>query len=214
MNQILPWAVGHDALAVTVEYRLASELPDPCPAEDCCAGLPWTAEHTAGLSINPGRTIISVPAPKEHGPDQGLPDDRHWTAAFSAARCERDRYVARDGARPGERASEQITRKDTESGHESVVWLKVVQCWHRRLKLCTGSPSWLIRVVLVWAAPSLPASPREGRRLPGHPCSKFGEVRKAKALRLFTHRVKEHRNEGRHWASGGWPGWHFPSPWS
>ncbi|MEL0525935.1 alpha/beta hydrolase, partial [Neisseria gonorrhoeae] len=29
----------HDAVAVSVEYRLAPEFPDPCPVEDCYAGL-------------------------------------------------------------------------------------------------------------------------------------------------------------------------------
>ncbi len=46
-------------MAVTVEYRLAPEYPDPCPVEDCYAGLRWTAEHDEELGIDPGRLIIA-----------------------------------------------------------------------------------------------------------------------------------------------------------
>jgi acetyl esterase/lipase len=59
LTQILPWIVEHDAVAVTVEYRLAPEFPDPYPVEDCYAGLVWTAEHAAELGIDPDRLIIA-----------------------------------------------------------------------------------------------------------------------------------------------------------
>ncbi|MES9506565.1 alpha/beta hydrolase [Streptomyces sp. NPDC000609] len=57
--QVLPWIVEHDAVAVAVEYRLAPEFPDPCPVEDCYAGLVWTARHAAELGIDPERLIIA-----------------------------------------------------------------------------------------------------------------------------------------------------------
>lgn len=57
--QILPWIVEHDAVAVTAEYRLAPEFPDPYPVEDCYAGLVWTAEHAAELGIDPDRLIVA-----------------------------------------------------------------------------------------------------------------------------------------------------------
>lgn len=57
--QALPWMVEHDAVAVTVEYRLAPEFPDPYPVEDCYAGLAWTAEHAAELGIDPRRLLIA-----------------------------------------------------------------------------------------------------------------------------------------------------------
>ncbi|MGW4125854.1 alpha/beta hydrolase [Nocardia sp. NPDC004711] len=57
--QILPWIVAHDAVAVTVEYRLAPEFPDPYPVEDCYAGLVWTAENAAELGIDPDQIIIT-----------------------------------------------------------------------------------------------------------------------------------------------------------
>lgn len=56
--QILPWIVEHDAVAVTVEYRLAPEFPDPYPVEDCYAGLVWTVEHATELGIDPDRILI------------------------------------------------------------------------------------------------------------------------------------------------------------
>ncbi|WP_137843756.1 alpha/beta hydrolase [Microbacterium sp. 2FI] len=59
LGQILPWIVKHDAVAVTVEYRLAPEFPDPYPVEDCYAGLVWTAEHADELGIDPARLIIA-----------------------------------------------------------------------------------------------------------------------------------------------------------
>jgi acetyl esterase/lipase len=59
LPQILPWIVEHDSVAVTVEYRLAPEYPDPYPVEDCYAGLRWTAEHAEALGIAPGRLIIA-----------------------------------------------------------------------------------------------------------------------------------------------------------
>ena len=49
----------HDAVVVTVEYRLAPEFPDPYPVEDCYAGLVWTADHAAELGIDPERIIVA-----------------------------------------------------------------------------------------------------------------------------------------------------------
>jgi acetyl esterase/lipase len=46
------------AIVVSVEYRLAPENPHPAPAEDCYAGLVWTAAHTGELGIDPDRLAI------------------------------------------------------------------------------------------------------------------------------------------------------------
>lgn len=59
LTQIIPWIVRFDAVAVTVEYRLAPEFPDPFPVEDCYAGLVWTAENAEELGIDPDRLIIA-----------------------------------------------------------------------------------------------------------------------------------------------------------
>lgn len=59
VHVVLPWIVAHDAVVVTVEYRLAPEFPDPHPVEDCYAGLLWTAEQAAALGIDPDRLMIA-----------------------------------------------------------------------------------------------------------------------------------------------------------
>ncbi|MEU7029213.1 alpha/beta hydrolase [Streptomyces sp. NPDC046275] len=59
LSQVLPWVVEHDAVLVTVDYRLAPEHPDPYPVEDCYAGLLWTAEHARGLGMDPDRLLIA-----------------------------------------------------------------------------------------------------------------------------------------------------------
>ena len=58
MSMVLPWVVEHDAVAVTVEYRLAPEFPDPVPVEDVYAALVWMAEHATELGIDPERIVI------------------------------------------------------------------------------------------------------------------------------------------------------------
>jgi acetyl esterase/lipase len=59
MHVLLPWIVAHDAVAVTVEYRLAPEFPDPYPVEDCYAALVWTAEHAVEFGIDADRLMIA-----------------------------------------------------------------------------------------------------------------------------------------------------------
>ncbi|CPW41041.1 alpha/beta hydrolase [Mycobacteroides abscessus] len=48
----------HDAVLVSVDYRLAPEFPDPYPVEDCYAGLLWMADHTQELGIDVSRILI------------------------------------------------------------------------------------------------------------------------------------------------------------
>lgn len=59
LSQFLPWVIENDAVAVTVEYRLAPEFPDPYPVEDCYAGLVWTSDHAEELGIDPHRLIVA-----------------------------------------------------------------------------------------------------------------------------------------------------------
>ncbi|AHH18382.1 alpha/beta hydrolase family protein [Nocardia nova SH22a] len=54
----IPWVVEHDAVLVTVDYRLSPEFPDPYPVEDSYAGLVWTAEHADELGIDPDRIVV------------------------------------------------------------------------------------------------------------------------------------------------------------
>jgi acetyl esterase/lipase len=56
---VLPSVAEHDAVFVTVEYRLAPEFPGPTPVKDCYAGLVWTAEHADELGIDPDRLLIA-----------------------------------------------------------------------------------------------------------------------------------------------------------
>ena len=58
-DQLCTWVVEFGAVAVTVEYRLAPENPDPAPIEDSYAGLVWTAAHAAELGIDPARLIVA-----------------------------------------------------------------------------------------------------------------------------------------------------------
>jgi acetyl esterase/lipase len=56
---LFEWLHAYNAVAVTVEYRLAPEVPDPVPVEDSYAGLVWTAEHADELGIDPDRILIA-----------------------------------------------------------------------------------------------------------------------------------------------------------
>ncbi|OZB83156.1 MAG: lipase [Microbacterium sp. 14-71-5] len=58
IEPVLAWVEKHDAVAVTVEYRLAPEFPDPYPVEDSYAGLVWTARNAAELGIDASRLIV------------------------------------------------------------------------------------------------------------------------------------------------------------
>lgn len=56
---LIEWVELLDAVAVSVEYRLAPENPDPAPVEDCYAGLEWVAANAAELGIDPDRLIVA-----------------------------------------------------------------------------------------------------------------------------------------------------------
>lgn len=58
VHPLVDWAMKHDAVGVTVEYRLAPEHPDPIPVEDCYAGLAWMASHASELLFDPDRLVI------------------------------------------------------------------------------------------------------------------------------------------------------------
>ncbi|WP_307530256.1 alpha/beta hydrolase [Streptomyces umbrinus] len=56
---ILDWALEHDAVVVSLDYRLAPEHPDPTPVEDAYAGFVWTADRAAELGIDPERILLA-----------------------------------------------------------------------------------------------------------------------------------------------------------
>ncbi|MFY0581167.1 alpha/beta hydrolase [Cystobacter fuscus] len=58
VRPLVDWAMKHDAVGVTVEYRLAPEHPHPIPVEDCYAGLEWMAKHAGELRFDPDRLVI------------------------------------------------------------------------------------------------------------------------------------------------------------
>lgn len=58
VETLISWVERYDAVAATVEYRLAPEFPDPVPVEDSYAGLVWFAEHAAELGFDPGRVLL------------------------------------------------------------------------------------------------------------------------------------------------------------
>ncbi|XHS00975.1 esterase [Sphingomonas sp. DBB INV C78] len=58
MQPAVNWALAHDAVCVTVEYRLAPEHPAPVGVEDCYAGLCWMAGEAKSLGIDPDWLVI------------------------------------------------------------------------------------------------------------------------------------------------------------
>ncbi len=58
-ERALEWVDVFDAVAVSVEYRLAPEHPDPAPLNDCYAGLIWTSAHADELGFDGQRLVIA-----------------------------------------------------------------------------------------------------------------------------------------------------------
>lgn len=57
MPMVMEWVDRFDGVAISVDYRLAPENPDPAPVEDCYAGLCWMAEHAQELGYDAGRLL-------------------------------------------------------------------------------------------------------------------------------------------------------------
>ena len=59
IEKVLDWVEELDAVAVSIEYRLAPEYPDPVPVEDCYDGLLWMAENSNRLQFSPDALVIA-----------------------------------------------------------------------------------------------------------------------------------------------------------
>jgi acetyl esterase/lipase len=55
---LVEWVLEHDAVAATVEYRLAPDFPDPVPVEDCAAAFEWFVAHAGELHFDPHRVLL------------------------------------------------------------------------------------------------------------------------------------------------------------
>lgn len=51
-------ALAHDAVVVSVEYRLAPETPLPGPLDDCYAGLVWLHRNARALGVDSRRIAV------------------------------------------------------------------------------------------------------------------------------------------------------------
>jgi acetyl esterase/lipase len=61
-SMLVEWVLEYDAVAATVEYRLAPEFPDPAPVEDCYAGLEWFTDRAEEFGFDPRRVLIGGPS--------------------------------------------------------------------------------------------------------------------------------------------------------
>ncbi len=80
---LVDWAMKYDAVAVTVEFRLAPEHPHPVPVEDCYAGLEWMAAHADDLLFDRDRLIIFGGS----GEAASLPEPHCWPATATGRGC-------------------------------------------------------------------------------------------------------------------------------
>lgn len=59
IGRVIDWVRRFDAIAVTIEYRLAPEFPHPFPLEDAYAGWQWMTRNAVRLGIDPERMLIA-----------------------------------------------------------------------------------------------------------------------------------------------------------
>lgn len=59
---LVDWVLEFDAVVATVEYRLAPDVRDPAPLEDCSAGWTWFTGMAAEFGFDPARVLIGGPS--------------------------------------------------------------------------------------------------------------------------------------------------------
>jgi acetyl esterase/lipase len=56
---MMPWVVDHDAVCVSIEYRLAPDFPGSVALQECYRALEWMAESADELGIDTGKLMIA-----------------------------------------------------------------------------------------------------------------------------------------------------------
>jgi acetyl esterase/lipase len=56
---MMPWVVDHDAVCVSIEYRLAPDFPGLVALQECYQALEWMAESADELGIDVGKLMIA-----------------------------------------------------------------------------------------------------------------------------------------------------------
>lgn len=59
---LVDWVLEYDVVAATIEYRLAPDVRDPVPLEDCFAGWTWFTGNAAELGFEADRVLIGGPS--------------------------------------------------------------------------------------------------------------------------------------------------------
>lgn len=59
VEALLEYVQRHEAVAATVEYRLAPDSPAPAQSEDCYAALCWFAQNATDFGFDPQRLVVT-----------------------------------------------------------------------------------------------------------------------------------------------------------
>jgi len=63
LAEVLALAAPAGTAVVSVEYRLAPDMPHPGPVEDCYADLAWTSAHAHESTLTPAESSSEARAP-------------------------------------------------------------------------------------------------------------------------------------------------------